>query len=307
MNKKIDVLTIGDCCVDLIISGKDLVPEFDQVEKLVDQYTLEMGGSCTIFASQSAKLGLKTTVLGKVGNDAFGDKILRTLKESGVSIKYMKKMTSEKTGITIALLKNKSRALFTYIGTIDVITNSDINESLLNSTRHFHIGSYYLMKGIQPHYLEIARKLKRSGATISLDTNWDPEIAWNGNIWELFHYVDIFLPNENEALAITRQDNLKDAIKKLKLIIPIIVVKCGKKGAIAYTNEEKFEIPALNVEVVDTIGAGDNFNAGFIFGHLTNNSIKKSLKIASICGSLSTTKAGGIQGQPYFKEILKYL
>ena len=145
MKKEIDVLVFGDLCVDLILTGNDVTPEFGQKEKLVDGYSLEMGGSCSIFACQTGKLGLKTVLIGKVGDDQFGRLITGTLGESGVCLDYVKQDANLKTGITVTLNTIKDRAMLTYNGTIDAVGPYDIPGGLLKSVRHLHIGSYYLI------------------------------------------------------------------------------------------------------------------------------------------------------------------
>ena len=306
MNKEIDVLTLGDLCVDLIITGKDVIPEFGQKEKLVDDYSLEMGGSCSIFACQTGKLGLNTAVVGKVGTDQFGELIISTLKESGVSVEYIKKDYNWKTGITVALNTVDDRGMLTYNGTIDGVELEDISDELLKSVRHLHIGSYFLMKRIQPYYPEIVKKLKSYGATISLDTNWDPEEKWDSGIWDIMPYVDIFFPNENEAMAITKTDSIEKAIKELKKIIPVLAVKKGKDGAVVYSDGKTYYSPSINVVKVDAVGAGDTFDGGFIYGYLSGKSIEECARIGCICGSLNTRMTGGTKGQPVLEEILKW-
>jgi sugar/nucleoside kinase (ribokinase family) len=307
MEKQIDVLTFGDLCVDLILSGKDVVPEFGQKEKLIENYSLEMGGSCSIFACQAAKLGLRAAVLGGLGEDEFGQVILKTLKEAGVNTEYIKTHCSLKTGITTALNAGHDRAMITYNGTIDSIEPGDVPDELLEKVRHFHIGSYFLMKKIQPHYPQILKKLKEHGATISLDTNWDPEENWDSGIKDILQYVDIFFPNENEAVAITGEENADKAIEKLKEIVPVVAVKKGKYGAVVYANGEIYEENALSMNVVDTVGAGDSFDGGFIYGFLNRKTIEECVTIGCICGSLNTRFAGGVNGQPDINELEKWI
>jgi len=305
-SKSIDVLTIGDCCVDLILSGGDVVPEFHQKEKTVGNYLLEMGGSNTIFASQAAKLGLSTAVIGKIGDDAFGNLIVDRLADAGVITEYIIKESSLKTGITVHLATSDDRAMLTYTGTIDAIGIDDITPFLLESTRHFHIGSYFLMHKIQSHYSEIIKTLKEHGATISLDTNWDPSESWNDGLVDILPMIDVLFPNENEAMAIARENTIEDAIETLKSIVPVLVVKRGKDGASVHAGNETFTAPAIKVPVVDTIGAGDSFDAGFLFGFLNNIPLVECTRIGCICGSLKTREAGGVKGQPRLVEIEKY-
>ena len=306
MEKKIDILAFGDICVDLIISGGDVVPEFGQKEKLVDDYSLEMGGSCTIFACQAAKLGLKTVVAGKVGNDRFGEVVCRTLEEAGVSLDYIAKENALKTGISVALNTGNDRAILTYSGTIDSMEPKDIDYELLKSVRHLHIGSYFLMKKLQPCYMDIIKTIKDNGGTISLDTNWDPEENWDSGVMEVIKHVDIIFPNENEAMAIMKEDNAQKALEKLKQLVPIVAVKMGKDGAVTHYNGTTISTPAVDVKKVDAVGAGDSFDGGFLYGYLTGKSIEECARIGCICGSLNTRASGGTKAQPRLDEMQKY-
>lgn len=307
MEKKIDVLTFGDLCVDMIINGKDVSPEFGQSEKLVEDYTIEMGGSTSIFACQTAKLNLRTAIVGKIGDDEFGRKIHESLKDAGVYTDYVTVDSKLKTGVSLALNNGNDRAILTYVGTIDAVYMEDITEDMLKNVRHFHIGSYFLMKNIQKHYPEIIKTLKRYNATISLDTNWDPEEKWDNGIWDILPYVDIFFPNLKEAMAITKKNSAMDAINELKKIIPIVAVKQGDQGAVVYSQGKTYYADSLESRVVDAIGAGDTFDAGFIYGFLTGKSIEECAKIGCICGSLNVRKAGGIKGQPNIEELNRFL
>jgi len=307
MEKKYDVLTFGDLCVDLIINGRDVVPEFGQKEKLVEDYFLEMGGSCSIFACQAAKLGLRAAIVGKLGKDQYGKLIYDTLKDAGVSTDYIVFDENLKTGLSVALNKVDDRAILTYNGTIDEVGPEDISDELLRSTRHLHIGSYFLMKKIQPHYPSIIKKLKEAGATISLDTNWDPEEKWASGLHDILPLVDIIFPNDNEAKAITGESDTDNAIMKLREIIPIVVVKKGKDGAVAYKDDKVYAAPAIDVPKKDAVGAGDSFDGGFLYGFLSGKSIEECLRIGNICGSLNVRCVGGTKGQPRLDEVLKYL
>jgi len=307
MEKKYDILTFGDLCVDLIINGKDVIPEFGQKEKLVDDYFLEMGGSCSIFACQTAKLGLRTALVGKLGKDQFGKLIYDTLKDAGVSTEHIIFDENLKTGLSLALNIVDDRAILTYNGTIDEVGPEDISDELLQATRHLHIGSYFLMKKIQPHYPSIIKKLKEAGATISLDTNWDPEEKWDSGLHDILPLVDIIFPNDNEAKAIAGEEDTDTAVKKLREIIPVVVVKKGKDGAVAYKDDKVYTTSAIDVPKKDAVGAGDSFDGGFLYGFLSGKSIKECLKIGNICGSLNIRSVGGTKGQPRIDEVLRYL
>ncbi len=307
VKKKYDIITIGDCCVDLILSGGSVVPEFGQKEKIVDNYFLEMGGSCTIFACQAAKLGLRTAVIGKVGADPFGDLIHQRLSGAGVDVSHMTRDKDLKTGITVVMNTGSNRAMLTYIGTINVIDKDDVPEGLLASTRHLHIGSYFLMNRIRPHYPGIIEAVKANRGTVSIDTNWDPTERWDGGLKTLLPLVDILMPNEEEAKAISGTKTVDAAVAALREVVPVIVVKRGKEGATVHAKGLDHAVPAEKIEVVDTVGSGDSFDAGFLHGYLNDMPLLDCTRIGSICGSLKTRAAGGIAGQASLAEIQTFM
>lgn len=299
--RKFDVVTVLDNCVDLILSGGDVVPAFGQTEKLVGSYLLEMGGSTAIFACQAAKLGLRTAGIGCVGEDPFGRLVLDRLAEAGV---YLEAVTTElalKTGLGLALCVPGDRAILTYSGTIDVPGMETRLASLLPRSRHLHIGSYYLMNHLRPELPALVRRAKAHGVTVSLDTNWDPSGFWDDGLRDLLPMVDLFLPNAAEAMAVAGTDRLEDALRWLLERVPTIGLKRGKDGATLLTRQGRWDAPSVDVPVVDAIGAGDSFDAGVVAGMLRGLLWEDSLRLGCLCGSMSTRKAGGFAGQVGFE------
>ena len=141
---------------------------------------------------------------------------------------------------------------------------------------------------------------------ISLDTNWDPSGEWRG-IEELLHPVDVLLPNENEAKALTGQSSLETVSDMLSQKVDTLAIKLGNRGALARQGTVSASCPAIPLQVVDTIGAGDSFDAGFLYGWLNGWELVKSLQLAVACGSLSTRAAGGTAAQPTLTEALQYV
>lgn len=305
LEKEYDVFTIADLCVDIIVIGDNIVPEFGQKEKLVDEYILELGGSCSICACQLGKLGLKTQICGHVGKDIFGDTVIKKLKDSNVFINHVRYKSEIKTGMSISLSQKDDRAILTYNGSIDSNTVEELPWEALFKSKHLHIGSYFLQKRIQPYIPYIAKEAKSNGLTVSLDINWDPEEQWQSGLDELLDYVDIFFPNEEEAKAVTNEMDVIKAANKLAQKVSIVVVKRGHNGAIAKAGDKLYVSPSLDVEVHDTIGAGDSFDAGFIYGYLSDMDVESCLSIASICGGLNTSAYGGIAGQPTLEKVFE--
>lgn len=291
-----DVLSVSDMCVDLVLSG-NIRPQFKQVEQLIESYSLEMGGSANIFASQFAKLGGKSGLVGFVGKDGFGNFLLEKLNDSGVDTSLVKVHPQIKTGISAILAEPGDRAILTYLGTIDAVCPEDLTSDILGNCRHWHIASYFLLNQLRHSWGNWLDRCQRAGMTISLDTNWDPEDRWNG-VWELLPRLDVFLPNENEALAIAGENDLMAAGRKLSALGPLVAIKCGSQGAMAFKDGKYWTRAGETVaRVVDAVGAGDNFDAGFLFAWLKGWEMEKALELGSRCAISSLGAAGGIVGQ----------
>ncbi|MCL1792668.1 MAG: sugar kinase [Oscillospiraceae bacterium] len=294
---KYDILTILDTCADLVVDLGDVIPEFGQKEQYVNSFALDMGGSACIFACQCAKLGLKTAGLGVVGDDIFGDMVKKTLAESGVDTSNIITETDVQTGLGLHLKrKGDDRSILTYSGSIGAFGPKHIADELLQSARHLHIGSYYLLDKIREALPGILRKAKSFGLTTSLDTNWDPSEKWilPG---EILSCTDIIFPNLSEALLLSGCFDLDGALKYFAGKVPVVAVKLGAGGGIAESGGERIKLPAPEVKVIDTIGAGDNFDAGFIYSYLHGAKLEKCLRSAIFCGSASAAKAGGVKSQ----------
>jgi len=304
-SKIYDIITIGDMCVDIIMSGDDVVPEFGQVEKLVDDYYLEMGGSANIFACQAAKLGMRVGILGKVGDDLFGQIIIQKLEESGVDVQHVIVDPTIKTGMGVALCPPNDRAILTYMGSICAVQLEDVKDDFLESARHFHHASFFLHTGLIEHMPDIFARAKALGLTTSLDTNWDPYERWNSTLASTLALTDIFMPNDQEALHISGCDDLEAAASWTRQKgVPLLALKMGSQGARLYSQEERGECkPEPALKGGDSIGAGDSFDAGFLAGWLRGLPLSESMKIACECGRSVASAKGGILGQPNWDQV----
>ena len=299
---KYDVLTIFDICADLVMDLGDTVPEFGQKEKYVESSTIDMGGSTCIFACQCAKLGLNTTGAGVAGDDIFGRLVTDTLSKCGVDISNITTDGDIKTGLGVHLARKGDRSILTYSGSIGAVTAKHITDELLKSARHLHIGSYYLLDGVREELPDILCRAKSFGLTVSLDTNWDPAEKWRLPD-KITSNTDIIFPNENEVLLLTGCADINAAIKVLSEKIPVVAVKLGADGGIVENNGKRIKLPAPDVNVADTIGAGDSFDAGFIYAYLHGFTIEDCLRSGLYCGSASTEKAGGIASQATANDL----
>lgn len=298
-----DVLVIGEINLDFILRGEDVAPEFGQKEKLVADSLLTLGSSSAIFACQAARLGLRTAFVGVVGADPLGELALRDLGACGVDTHACLADPSLKTGVSVILVRpDADRAILTFPGSIGALRAEQIDRALFARARHLHIASYFLLEALRPDLSPLLAAAKREGMTVSLDTNWDPEERWE--IGDLFAACDVFLPNEAELLAITRQSQVEAALAALQDRVQVIAVKRGARGAMAIRGTLRAECPARPVRVVDTVGAGDSFDAGFVYGYLRGWTLADTLRLACACGSLSTRGMGGTTHQATLEEAL---
>lgn len=304
-----DVITIADSCVDLLLDLGDTLPRFGQVEQWVPGYFLEMGGSACIFACQAAKLGLRVGILGRVGDDAFGALVLRRLEESGVDTRFMAIDPELQTGLGVALCRpDGDRAILTYGGSLNAVYPADVTAALLGSARHLHYCSYYLQTNLLPEAPAILARAKGLGLTVSLDTNWDPDAAWAGGLQEALAHVDLFFPNEQEARAIARAGSTEAALTTLLGQVPVVAVKMGEEGVLVGRGAERLPLPVEPVtQPVDTVGAGDSFDAGFLAGWLRGLDLAACAAIGNACGRATTLARGGVMGQLRAEDIARLL
>lgn len=303
-SRAFDLAVIGEVNVDLILKG-DVVPAFGQVEQIASEADLVMGSSAVIFACGAARLGLKTVFIGKVGDDLFGKFMVDSMNQRGIDTSGIVLDPLIKTGISVILAKQSDRAILTYPGSIPELTFQDINFEIISNCKHLHLSGYFLLDKLKRDATKLFMKAKEAGLSLSLDTNYDPSGRWDDGLQELLPLTDVFLPNDAEAKAISNEINLEAAIQKLTAVVPTLGVKLGIEGAITrWRGYPQIKRKALPVDVVDTVGAGDSFDAGFIYGYLQGWSPERTLHLAITCGSLSTLKSGGTEGQVSIDEAM---
>ncbi len=304
MSSRFDILVAGEINPDLILTG-DVKPEFDQVEKLVDSAVLTVGSSSAIFACGAARLGLKVAFIGVCGDDVFGRFMLDEMQERHVDVNNVI-VREGQTGLSVILVSGADRAILTHTGLIAALKAADISDDLLCQARHLHVASYFLQTNLQPGLFGLFQRARQLGLTTSLDTNYDPSEKWVG-VNELLSVTNVFLPNKKEAISLVGTADIEIAADRLGQRVETLAVKLGAEGAIGVHASQKVKVASIPVKVVDTVGAGDSFNAGFLYGYLHHWDLAKSLRLACVCGSLSSQKSGGTDAQPMLDEAMKYV
>jgi len=293
-NKRFDVAIAGEINLDLVLYG---LPEVMPCERelLADNFAMTLGSSSAILAHNLSKLGASVTMATLVGPDALGEIALQRLREANVDLGGVRHTDACSTGVTLMLPHGKERHTLTYPGTMAKMSLGDLDLDYLSNARHFHLSSLYLQTALRPDVPELFRRMKAAGLTISLDTNDDPDGRWEGLLDAVLPLVDIFMPNEDEARRMTRTTSAEAAIEVLGNIVSIVAIKCGSRGALIRSAGVVQEIAPVPVTPVDTVGAGDSFNTGFLFGYLRGMSPAAAARCGNICGALSTQRSGGTE------------
>lgn len=291
--KKIDILVAGELNMDLILAG---IKEFPALGKeiLADEMTLTLGSSSAIFASNISVLGFRVCFAGMVGKDQFGEQIIQSLVGKNVDTSQVICSDKYRSGLTVSFSFENQKAAVTYPGAMEEFSEKDISNEILENSKHLHVSSVFMQPELKKGIVNLFRRAKEAGLSTSLDTQWDPDEKWDCDWENLLPLVDLFLPNLDEAKCITKQSTPELCIESLKKVAKTIVIKCGTDGSIAWDGKSFTRQTAyLNRNVRDTIGAGDSFNAGFIYKFLQNEPLKACLEFGAICGAINTTDYGG--------------
>lgn len=297
--KIFDVIVVGELNVDLILNQIEKFPVIGK-EVLADNMTLTTGSSSAIFACNLSTLGSRTSFCGKLGRDDFGDHVIRSLESRGVETSQVVQSSEVATGATIVLNFGEERAMVTHQGAMSFFGFDDIPEQTLSQCKHLHVSSVFLQPKLKTDIIKLYAKAKSLGLTTSLDPQWDPKEKWDIDFKALLPYVDVFMPNKNELEAITKIKDIEVAVQSLNTA-NLVVVKMGNEGACFWDgNEFYYQRAFLNKDVVDSIGAGDSFDAGFIHKFVQQRPLPECVEFAALIGAINTTRAGGTEA---FKDI----
>lgn len=301
------VLVVGDANPDLVLTG-DVVPRFGQEEQLLDGAELVLGGSAAITAAGLARLGIPVAMAAWVGDDAFGRDVVGRLAQRGVDVTRVRRHATLPTGLTVVLNVEDDRAMLTRVGTVDALRATDVTDADLAGVTHVHVASFFLQPLLAIGLPDLFARARAAGATTSLDTNWDPSGRWRG-LAEVLPLVDILLVNAAELLALAavaaggQSSDLAGAAALLTASRTTVVLKDGARGGQVWTPDGHWSVPGHAVDVVDAVGAGDSFNAGFLAARSLGLPAETALRWAVGCGSLSVRAVGGTAAQPDRAEL----
>ena len=304
--KDLDVVVAGELNVDLILTGLSAIPELGQC-KLSKDVLFTLGSASAIFACNIARLGLNVGFVGKIGDDFLGEFILQSLNDRNIDTSQIIKDHNAKTGICVSLSFPEDYAMASYPGVRESFKLADIDFDYILRAKHLHMSSYYLQPGMQKGCSELFKHAKEAGLTTSLDPDSDPDGIWDNSIFDVLKYIDVFLPNEQEALNISMCADIESALFRLNETVKTVVIKAGKNGVWAMDHTGKIHLDGFKVDVVDTTGAGDSFNSGFIYKYLKGSDIEDCTLWGNACAAISITQLGGTTAFPDISELQQFL
>jgi sugar/nucleoside kinase (ribokinase family) len=302
----IRVLVIGELNVDLILGGCARLPTLG-TEITAGDFVMTLGSASAICAVGMARLGRPIAFAGKVGTDPWGSYCLEVLNAAGVEVEAVVRDAGSKTGVTVSLTFASDRALVTYPGAMATYTAAELPSDVFTGRGHLHVSSFFLQTAMRPAWHGVFERARAQGWTISLDPGCDPENTWAGDLVGLLPLIDILLPNEVELEALAGTADPAEALRRLQNGHTVTVAKLGARGCMALADGEAVQVAPPPLTPVDTTGAGDSFNAGFVHAWLDRLPLRDCMRAGVVCGALSTRALGGTTAQATAAELARYL
>jgi sugar/nucleoside kinase (ribokinase family) len=296
------VLVAGEINVDLILHGPHARPVPGK-EVVADTVLLTLGSASAICAMGLGRLGTPVGFVGTVGVDPWGDHCLDAMRGAGIDVSRVRRDPALQTGLTVSITSPQDRALVSVLGAIRALTADDVTDDVLRGFDHLHVSSYYLQEGLRPGCRGLFARAHALGLTTSLDPGFDPAERWGADVVDTLAEVDVFFPNEVELAAIAGTADVAEALVRLQNGHTRTVAKLGAQGCLTLEGGRPLAVPAFHVDPVDTTGAGDSFDAGFLHAWLRGLDLLECLRWGAACGSLSTRALGGTGRQADRAEV----
>lgn len=301
-----DIAVVGELNVDLVLTGLPSLPAYGEL-RLAKDMRFALGSSSAIFACNAARLGAQVGFVGKLGDDEFGDFLMRCLRRSGVDTSQIIRHPGGRTGICVSMSFPQEYSMVSFPGIRETFCLEDIDFDYVKTARHMHMSSFYIQPALQPGCAKLFRWAKEAAMSTSLDPDHDPAEKWDSGIREVLPHVDLFLPNEQEAMCIAGRTDPDSALARLRTLAKNVVIKCGANGLLTAVGDRTVAAPGFAIHPVDTTGAGDSFNAGFVFQYLRGAPLAECAIWGHACGALSTRTLGGTDAFPDPGEVEQFL
>ncbi|MGQ9902527.1 MAG: carbohydrate kinase family protein [Fimbriimonadales bacterium] len=303
------IASVGILVADVVAQPVSHYPERG-VCAHVARMELHVGGCASNTGLALAKLGLPVRLAGKVGRDALGDFLLVELNRHGVDTRGVRRSETAGTSSTMVMVHpDGERSFIHYRGANAEFTADDIDWSLIGDCGVFHLAGAYLMPQIDGvPAAQVLQEAKRRGMTTCLDTTWDASGQWMRTLQPCLPYLDYITPNYGEARMLTGEtDPEAIADRLLTEGVGTAVIKMDAQGCFVKNRSVAFYMPACRVEVVDMLGAGDCFAAGWLAGISMGWDLHRTARLANAVGALCVSALGATTGVRPLIETLHFM
>ncbi|HOK08955.1 MAG TPA: carbohydrate kinase family protein [Candidatus Hydrogenedens sp.] len=306
---KFDLVTVGVVCADVMVKPVDTFPNKGTLS-LVPQLEIYLGGLAGVTAVVFSKLGGKSAFIGQLGEDRFGDFILQALTSSGVNVDGVKRTREHSSSATVVLINSQGERTFLHhVGTNASVSDEDLDFNVITSSRMLHWGGSSITPKLDGEPIgRIFEKARSLGVKTSIDTCYDGKGIWLPHIEPALRHTNIIFSSLEEARHYTGRQEPEDiADFYMSYGVEIAVIKMGEYGVLVKSKDERIQLPAYPVPVVDTTGAGDASCGGFLFAYLSGYPLLECAKIANAVGALTVQVMGGANGVQSLEHVLTFI
>jgi sugar/nucleoside kinase (ribokinase family) len=306
-----DVVCLGILVADVFASPLDSMPREGDLS-LIDRYITSVGGCAANTAVDLIRLGRSSCVLGKIGDDLFGDYVLKDLKSKGIDTAFLSVSKTRRTSLTFILnVQGQDRRYIHCSGANADFSLKDVPLAALDGARALYVGGFLALPVFRSEQLlQLLREARQRGLATVLDVVIPAgSSASLDDVRPILPYADVFLPNTDEARVLTGRS---DAVEQAAMLAQVssactIVITLGRAGAVVRRANETWRVGAFTVDSVDESGGGDAFDAGFLVGMLEGWSIEETVAFASAVGASCTRAMGCHEGVFTFEEAKTYV
>jgi sugar/nucleoside kinase (ribokinase family) len=309
LSKKFDVICIGAAIVDIPLQPVNR-SIFDVASYPIDRIAMSIGGDAINEATIISRLGHKTALLSKIGDDIAGQFILDNCKKNNIQIDDLKIDKNTDTSINVGLVTDDGERTFVTNrnGSLWKLSLDDIDLKEVGNTRVLSLASIFNSPLLDGKALEtIFKEAKKYDVVICADVVHPRLNETLDDISDALGYIDYFFPNYEEASLLTGETDLdKIADKFLDCGVKNVIIKTGKDGCFIKNKEKAFTVPAVQgIKAIDTIGAGDNFASGFISAVLEGKGLYDCARFANATASISVQSVGATTGVQSREQVEK--
>ncbi len=299
-------MSLGDLLIDLRVS----VSRYPEIGGDVEVSRLERfaGGSAANFAVALARIGYRSAFIGKIGSDEDGQFLYEGLKLEGVDVSHVQ--FDERTGTVLVIVnEGGQRTMFSFRGAGTQLRHEEIDRDFITAARVLHVSGYALMHSPQREAaLKAMEYAEQANVAVSLDPSPHIHMAEKESVARGLRVASLLFPDLAEARTLSGTVEPEEAADRLLRLGPkVIALKLGHRGCLIATSNQRILVPSFDVEVADTTGAGDAFDAGFVAGFLNGWKLKEAGEFANAVAALKITRKGARAGLPTLNGVENFL